>query len=154
MFWKPYEDNGYLSQWYPCTIVENEVTFNTAEQYMMYHKALLFNDLVMAKKILETDSPKTVKSLGRQISNFDEDTWVTHREKIILQGNYLKFSQNEELKQFMFGCPKKCIFVEASPYDRIYGVGYNSKAALHNRKNWGLNLLGRALNTTYQKLRE
>jgi predicted NAD-dependent protein-ADP-ribosyltransferase YbiA (DUF1768 family) len=34
---------------------------------------------------------------------------------------------------------------QASPADRIWGVGYNEKDAESNRKNWGQNLLGRAI---------
>ncbi len=35
--------------------------------------------------------------------------------------------------------------VEASPFDRIWGVGYDAANAESNRGNWGENLLGKAL---------
>ena len=151
MFWKLGEPNERLSQWYPSKIVENDITFCNAEQYMMYHKAILFGDIGIAKKIIKSKCPKTIKALGRKITNFDEDIWAENRERIIQQGNYLKFSQNDDLKGFLLSCPKNCIFVETSPFDRIYGVGYDEKTALYHRSKWGLNLLGKALNITYNK---
>ena len=152
MFWRVTEPNRQLSQWYPSKIVEDGITFCSAEQYMMYHKAMLFGDTVTANKILMNDSPQIIKNLGRLVANFDENIWVENREKIILQGNYLKFSQNAHLKRFLLRCPADAIFVEASPYDRIYGIGYSAKTAIKNHKKWGLNLLGKALNETYKLL--
>jgi len=35
--------------------------------------------------------------------------------------------------------------VEASPMDRIWGVGFAERNAGANRQRWGLNLLGKAL---------
>ena len=36
-------------------------------------------------------------------------------------------------------------FVEASPYDRIWGIGYSEKDALENIPYWGENLLGKII---------
>lgn len=152
MFWKPQDPNGIFSQWYPSPFEENNIQFANAEQYMMYHKAMLFDDTTVAKAILETKCPKTTKSLGRKVANFDESTWAINRERIVQRGNYLKFTQNEPLKQFLLKCQHDAEFIEASPLDRIWGIGYGTKNALSNKKNWGLNLLGRAIKSTQVKL--
>ncbi len=152
MFWKPTHANGIFSQWYASPFHEDGIDFQNAAQYMMYHKAMLFSDEVIAQKILNTSCPKSMKALGRKVSNFDEETWAANRERIVLQGSYLKFSQNEKLKKFMFKCPKGCIFVEASPLDKIWGIGFTVDNALVNKKKWGLNLLGKALTQTYELL--
>ena len=86
------------------------------------------------------------KKLGRQIKHFDEQIWLEQRFDIVVKGNYLKFSQNPELKQFLLNTSYRVI-VEASPVDPIWGIGM---AADHrdaaNPKRWkGLNLLGFAL---------
>ncbi len=151
-FWKPNEVNGFLSQWYPSRFIENGVLFFNAEQYMMYQKALLFKDDYMARKILNCKDPSVVKSMGRLISDFDEKVWENHRSAIVERGTYLKFSQNNELKMkllsllslFSFDMATT-IFVEASPYDRVWGIGYSEKNAMQNQARWGLNLLGQAL---------
>lgn len=152
MFWKPQEPNGIFSQWYPSPFEEDGIQFVNAEQYMMYHKAMLFNDTTVAKAILKTKYPKTMKSLGRKVANFDESTWAINRERIVQQGTWLKFTQNEPLKKFLLKCPADAEFIEASPLDRIWGIGYRTKNALSNKKNWGLNLLGQAIKTTQVEL--
>jgi ribA/ribD-fused uncharacterized protein len=44
--------------------------------------------------------------------------------------------------------------VEASPSDRIWGVGYVEKDAGRNRVKWGQNLLGKALMEVRGRIRE
>ena len=43
-FHNPEEENGYLSNWYLSDFTINNIKFTSMEQYMMYSKALLFND--------------------------------------------------------------------------------------------------------------
>lgn len=135
-----------LSQWWPSPFVENDITYQTAEHYMMAKKALLFNDQQVFEKVLTKKAPKDVKDLGRQIRNFDAAKWDAHKYEIVKQGNLLKFSQNEDLKSFLLQTKSKTL-VEASPVDAIWGIGLaedNSNAFIPG--NWkGLNLLGFAL---------
>ncbi|KXJ91826.1 hypothetical protein Micbo1qcDRAFT_161861, partial [Microdochium bolleyi] len=101
-FWKPENPKvGYLSQWYwlpfyddsePVEAGRARKVYKTAEHYMMHHKALLFGDENIAAEILEADDPKTVKSLGRAVQGFDDETWNSNRERIVTRGNYCKFS--------------------------------------------------------------
>lgn len=128
---------------------EEEVTFPSAEHWMMLQKALLFKDVEMAREILAApgENMALVKSLGRKVKNFDEDEWVRERERIVLEGNLHKFRQNEELRAKLLATGNKRI-VEASPRDRIWGIGFGEKNGLKNRQRWGLNLLGSALEQT------
>jgi len=135
-----------LSQWWPSPFVENDITYHTAEHYMMAKKALLFNDREIFEKVLTKESPKDVKDLGRQIKSFDVEKWDAHKYEIVKQGNLLKFSQHEALKSFLLQTKGK-ILVEASPVDAIWGIGLaedHSDASIP--ASWkGLNLLGFAL---------
>ncbi|QNN43393.1 NADAR family protein [Pedobacter roseus] len=135
-----------MSQWWPSPIFENDITYQTAEHYMMAQKALLFNDQEIFEKILTKNSPKDVKDLGRQIKNFDVENWDAHKFDIVKQGNLLKFSQSEALKSFLLQTKSK-ILVEASPVDAIWGIGLaeDNSDALNPEKWKGLNLLGFAL---------
>lgn len=135
-----------LSQWWPSPFVENNITYQTAEHYMMAQKALLFNDQQVFEKILTKEFPKDVKDLGRQIKNFDAEIWDAHKFDIVKQGNLLKFSQNEALKSFLLQTKSK-ILVEASPVDLIWGIGLaeDNVNALIPESWTGLNLLGFAL---------
>ena len=92
LFW-----NGPFSQWAPSTFVVDGVTFNCCEQYMMYKKALMFGDYEIAEQIMETDHPRDQKALGREVSGFDRELWEEHCIKIVRDGNYAKFTQNEDL---------------------------------------------------------
>jgi ribA/ribD-fused uncharacterized protein len=117
----------------------------------MYKKALLFNDATTAKKIMAQSSARKVKELGRLIKNFDEIEWDKHKLNIVVNGNMLKFSQHPELKDQLLKTTG--LLVEASPYDRIWGIGYSTKNADNNKDNWGQNLLGRSLMYVREKLR-
>ena len=135
-----------FSQWYPYTFIIDNVTYHTTEQYMMVQKALLFNDTEIHTKLLEAIHPKQFKELGRKIRNFNEDIWVAHRYNIVLTGNIAKFSQNQDLKNFLLTTNKR-VLVEASPHDQIWGIGLSADTPnVENPNNWkGLNLLGFAL---------
>lgn len=146
-------NSSCLSQWWPCTFAENDVTYSNAEQYMMAGKASLFNDKEILKQILDTYDPKSVKALGRKVKHFNDDVWKSHRYNIVVQGNLLKFSQNSELQNFLISTGSK-ILVEASPFDRIWGIGMGKDNDFaKNPVKWrGQNLLGFALMATRNKI--
>lgn len=150
-----------LSQWYPCKfkepIVDNEgkvvqeVHYFCAEQYMMAHKALLFNDLESFNEICEATTAKQCKELGRGVKSFDQKIWDEYKEEIVVVGNYHKFSQNPDLAEYLKSTEGK-VLVEASPYDRIWGIGFDRDNAFTNRSKWGQNLLGKALMVVRENL--
>ena len=113
---------------------------------MMAYKADLFNDLESIEKILNSNHPKIIKDLGRKIINFDEKTWNENKYSIVLTANYYKFNQNEDMKMILINTKNK-ILVEASPYDKIWGVGLlETDKKIIDPNNWkGDNLLGFAL---------
>lgn len=140
--------NGEYSNWYPATFTLEGVTFANTEQYMMWSKAKLFHDEKIADKILNTDNPRTVKMLGREVSGFDKDIWNEKRYDIVLKGCLAKFSiQNPELHEKMLR-EEFPTFIEASPYDKVWGigVGVDNMSVVKDMRYWpGTNLLGRVL---------
>ena len=132
-----------FSQWYPSKFTVDNITYNSTEQYMMAQKALLFNDEKIYNEILKANHPKQFKALGRQIAKFNEDVWGEHKYKIVLEGNLAKFSQNENMKKFLLSAKNK-ILVEASPYDKVWGIGLSADTNnIENPLTWkGENLLG------------
>lgn len=138
------------SQWFgfenKYMFVDNGKHFFTAEHYMMYHKAGVFGDEETQKQILNVNCPRTVKALGRSIKNFSDEVWDKHKFDIVVRGNYLKFSQNEDLLEIMNN-HKHLILVEASPVDKIWGIGlhYSDKKCLDESQWCGQNLLGKAI---------
>jgi len=135
-----------FSQWYRCSFTASELTFNCAEQYMMHGKALLFGDAAVAKEILAADHPKQHKALGRKVKSFDDVVWKANREKIVMAGSRAKFTQNPDLLALLLAT-KGTTLVEASPYDRIWGIGLSATdPKAQDPKTWrGQNLLGKIL---------
>lgn len=135
-----------FSQWYRCSFTQGELTFMCAEQYMMHGKAVLFGDAAMGAQIMTATHPKKHKELGRKVKNFDDVVWKREREGIVLAGSRAKFTQNAELLELLLAT-KGTTLVEASPYDRIWGIGLaasNPKA--QDPATWrGQNLLGKIL---------
>lgn len=124
----------------------DNVTYPTAEHYMMAQKAKLFDDMDIFNQIIQSKHPKQAKDLGRQVKNFDENIWNEKRFEIVVQGNIAKFSQNPALKAYLLGTGDR-VLVEASPVDKIWGIGLaKDNDKIHSPLNWqGLNLLGFAL---------
>ena len=135
-----------LSQWYDCGFDVNGVHYHTAEQYMMASKALLFEDEAIYHEIMNASDPKSYKSLGRKIRGFDAALWDSKKYEIVVKGNKAKFGQNLCLKNFLLSTGN-AVLVEASPYDKIWGIGmYESQARQGSVDSWsGENLLGYAL---------
>ncbi|SEL84266.1 hypothetical protein SAMN04487910_3440 [Aquimarina amphilecti] len=135
-----------FSQWWNQFFTVEGIVYKTAEHWMMAEKARLFKDIEILNEIIDCNQPMEAKQLGRKVRNFDPKIWDAHKYEIVKQGNYHKFSQYEEQKQFLLNT-KKRIIVEASPRDRIWGIGMgqaNEKA--QNPNLWrGQNLLGFAL---------
>lgn len=127
--------------------------------FMMYQKALLFSDPKIAAEILATpaSNPRRVRELGRQVSGFDQEVWEKNREQIVQEGSYHKFmhslADGEDLKAMLLKTGDREL-VEASPRDRIWGIGFGEVNAPHNRRKWGLNLLGKSLMIVRQKIME
>ncbi len=143
--------DGYLSQWYPSEMKDEGLMFANCEQYMMFNKAKLFGDERVAQLIMNTVDPKVIKRLGRSVAGFNEKVWADHREEIVYRGNLLKFSQNPELRKLLLSY-KNPIFVEASPTDRIWGIGFRVSDAMTNHHQWGQNLLGKIITKVYKYL--
>lgn len=135
-----------LSQWYIKDFKENDLLFNCMEKYMMYNKALLFDDKDIANEILNNNQPKAIKELGRKVKNFNDELWDKMKYKIVFTGNYYKFSQNTDLRNFLLSTKNK-VLVEASPYDKVWGIKMKyDDENIENPFCWkGKNLLGFAL---------
>jgi ribA/ribD-fused uncharacterized protein len=153
--------NEWPSNWHPAEfdieVNDTMCHFHNTEQYFMYMKAIVFGDEEIAKQILADGDPKKVKALGRKVQNYDEQVWNEKRYQVMLKANVAKFSQNEDLKQLLLSPEYKGHgFVEASPYDKVWGVRmYESNPDIDDETKWkGLNLLGKVLDETRRIIKE
>nr|WP_154984559.1 NADAR family protein [Paenibacillus xylanexedens] len=135
-----------FSQWFKANFTVDGVQYTSAEQYMMHQKALLFGDQQIADKIMKTRSASVQKKLGRQVTGFDQTIWESECQRIVYEGNQAKFTQNEDLLAALLATQGTTL-VEASPDDRIWGVGLAEEdPRIRDRKTWrGTNWLGEIL---------
>jgi len=142
-----------FSQWWMGDFEVDGVRYSCAEQYMMAEKARLFNDERALTKIMNATSPANMKAYGREVRNFRDSVWNSNCVRIVKAANTAKFSQNPELLEFLLGTEGK-ILVEASPYDKIWGIGMEKNDPnAKNPQRWrGKNLLGFALTEVRDEL--
>ena len=143
-----------LSNFYVAPFVEPSAP-NTAcsprrffcmEQFMVLKKAELFGDADAASAVMAlTSDPAACKKIGRAVRGVSEQRWAAVARDIVEDGAYLKFSQNPPLARFLVSTAARML-VEASPYDRIWGIGFSERDAMRRpRTEWGSNWLGQAL---------
>lgn len=144
-FWK-----SFLGNWSkaPNGIEFDGKIFPTAEHIFMYRKAKIFGDEEIAQKILQTDNPKEAKDLGRKVSGFNEATWEALRESAMYDALMARARCDERFrKELIKHAAGNKTFVEASPFDLIWGVGIDENdPSILDSKNWkGKNLLGKVM---------
>lgn len=145
-----------LSQFWKCSFEdENGVRFSSAEQYMHYRKAVLFGDDERADTILGHGAPLLCKRIGRLVKGYDSRIWDKEKVGIVREGTRLKFSQNGSLMAALLRSGDRKI-VEASPSDRIWGIGMSvGSPGINDEKKWkGQNLLGEILTEFRDSCRE
>ncbi|AXG68733.1 N-glycosidase YbiA [Kordia sp. SMS9] len=144
-----------FSQWWEDGFTVKNETFKTAEHWMMAEKARIFNDEEKRNKVLTVNHPHEAKQLGRKVKNFDPVIWDEHKFNVVVEGNHHKFSQHEHLQQFLLNT-KNRVLVEASPRDKIWGIGMSENDEhITNPNLWkGQNLLGFALMEVRDQLKK
>lgn len=166
-----------FSNFHPSKFEYKDFTFISNEQFMMFSKAKTFGDEVTAKKIIDMNNQPLIKDFiegklsreeivkdkvladqwnklmmkikgfGREVSNYNDEVWNNKRVKVVLFGAREKFTQNEDLRQILMATGDTYM-VEASPYDKIWGIGLSAGDAKRTPEDkWpGANLLGVVLN--------
>lgn len=154
-FHNPNEINGYLSNWYLSDFIIDGIKFTSIEQYMMYKKAILFNDTEIASQIMKTSNVGKIKSLGRSVRNYCESQWNGMRQIIVYNGLLEKFKQSEELSARLLSTDND-ILAECAVHDNIWGIGKSmTDLCRYNIEEWaGENLLGYSLMMVREELRK
>lgn len=163
-------DTACFSNWRPATFVVampahvvatsgdtlQRLTFEHSEQYMMWAKAILFNDVTTATRLLgaEGADPRTAKKLGRQVQGFDPAVWEACARLIVEEALCHKFQQNPEMLAYLLATHPQ-VLVEAAPRDRVWGIGLSKNTALElTPSEWrGTNWLGQVLMRARARLR-
>ena len=161
MFWRsrPHPDGKLaeecMSPWFERKFVADGVTSSLVEQYIVAQKAMLFGDRANLRKIKVNTDPKDLRVISLRIQGVDNAVWQEFSHSISCTGNFLKFSQNPDMKAYLLGTGDATL-VEASPYDRTGGIGLDrlDEDATHPERWLGRNLFGFALMQVRDKLRQ
>lgn len=140
----------------------------------MYSKAALFEDKASMTAILAEKNPRKQKMLGGKAKGFVADVWDREKYGIVLRVNLAKFREGwaRDDHGFVYGeggrkdgqdqvALNKLLLatgerelVEASRFDRIWGIGFDEvEATRRSKKEWGENLLGKVLMDVRKQLR-
>lgn len=141
LFWGQWPSN-----WEHSPFVIDGVTYNCVEQWMMAEKARVFGDEHTRSLIMSAADPAEQKRLGRRVRGFVQATWDVECYPIVLRGTLEKYRQNKWLLEKLLASGD-LEFVEASPEDRIWGIGMRATdPGADDPAQWrGRNLLGKAI---------
>lgn len=154
-FWSEWPSN-FCKTHFKWEAFGEEHEFFCTEQAFMWAKAKFFKDEETAKKILaEETEPMVCKHLGREVKNYVDSEWEKVRYDMMLKPNIERFWQDKLLQKKIID-PKfdGLTFVEASPYDKIWGVGLKQDdPKIDDERNWrGRNLLGKVITETRDEI--
>ena len=141
-FNNPDEEHGSLSNWYYSDFSIDDVEYTSMEQYMMYQKAIRFQDISIAEEILATQDVAQIKELGRSVSGYNDNIWSGIRQIVVYEGLKAKFAQNDNLRRQLVET-QDAILAECAVKDCIWGIGLSMHDPKRlNPEQWrGKNLL-------------
>ena len=144
---------SFLSNFHRCNIMLNGVHFTTTEQAYQFLRAKYRHEGGLARRILNTNNPATVKSLSRPLNcSLAGDK---QRDLDIMQTVVdAKFAQNPELKRQLLATGQKTL-IECNPHDKLYSCGLRmDNELLDDDTNAfpGQNKLGQMLESTRAQL--
>ena len=89
----------------------------------MFGKALHFCNAVTGTCIIASGDPKEQKKLSSSVEGFSDSRWSYMKEKVVVQGNYYRFSQNARLREALLAAGERELR-EASRRDRVWRMCY------------------------------
>jgi len=120
------------------------VTFKSVEHDYMYHKATYFRDYYHAEKIRTSKEPRDAKRWGRKVRWYDDAKWGKVKEAVMFRAKLAQAHEWPYIRNYYLKMQGRT-FIEASPYDGIWGVKLEANnPAIYNKRKWkGKNLLGK-----------
>ena len=150
------EEYGCFSNWYHAEFDYAGRHYVNSEQFMMYHKVLMFHKYELADQIIQTSDPAKCKKIaGQKFPEFDSELWEKTCVAIVKRGVKAKFAQNKDILKTLLNTGN-ALLAECSPYDKKWGIGIDiNDPQRFVIANWrGKNLLGRILMEVREELRQ
>ena len=131
------------SNFYPHAFTYRGVKLPTSEHHLMREKARLMGDPYAIAQIVMAPSALAAKRLGRKVKPWDQGLWDDNCDQIMEDILVAKFSSTPAMREYILGIEGH--FYEASPKDKVWGIGIGVKQAEAGAPHNGQNKLGLAL---------
>ena len=144
-----------LSNFYHSTFEYAGTHFNAAEQFIMYHKVLLFNRFDLAEMIIDQKDPHECKKIARRpFPEFNSALWDKTCITIVKRALTAKFIQNPDMLEVLLSTGDALLF-GLDTHDNKWSIGIepNGKDEYDVSKWKGSNLLGRVMMIVREELR-
>ena len=120
-FYHAYEENGFLSNFYPCVFIEDGYMWSSAEHY---YQAQKFEDKYYKYWIMHAPTPYDAFKATRIVRpECIRSDWKNINVDVMRKAVRLKFNHNEKLRCMMLDFGRDAVFVENSPTDYFWGIG-------------------------------
>ncbi len=131
------------SNFYPHAFTYRGVKLPTSEHHLMREKARLMGDQHAMTLIEAAPSALAAKRLGRKVKPWDQGLWDDNCDRIMEDILVAKFNSTPGMRAYILNTEGH--FYEASPRDKVWGIGIGIKQAEAGAPHNGENKLGRAL---------
>ena len=144
-----------FSNMHDAPVLIDGIKFPTVEHYYQWSKARLFGDEEAQQKILKSASPKTAKTLGKKVKDFNEERWNAEKVGIMSRAIKAKLMQHPDIRKKLLDTGDRRI-AEANPRSKFWGIGtsYNTSKATSPEKWPGKNTLGQIYEDLRRQLKE
>ena len=126
-------------------MVENEIMYETVEQYLLKKKLEMFQptNKKLERLIMSTHNPVLYTVYNRKIQNVRQDEWSVKYMEWLKHALQMRLDQHPQLKKKLFRTRGKHLYF-AHPKDRFLGLGFGVKDAwTTDPKFFGENQLGK-----------
>ena len=130
-------------------------SYSSAEQAFQHKKARVAGDLNKQREIMFNADPVVQKNLGHEVRGLDHASWDKDKCSILKEILISKFTQHEQLKQFLMDTKDKTL-AEANGRDSYFAIGLPlTHPDVLDQTKWAdnSNHLGRILMEIRQELR-
>jgi ribA/ribD-fused uncharacterized protein len=144
-----------FSNMHEAKIQVDGITFPTVEHYFQWSKAKMFGDAEIQTKILKTVSPKSVKSYGKKVKGFDEESWSAKKDEVMRVAVKAKLMQHPDILKKLRDTGVRPI-AEADPRGKYWGIGTSADTSkAKDVAKWpGKNVMGKILMELRTELKE
>ncbi|XP_062603277.1 homeobox protein Hox-A3-like, partial [Saccostrea cucullata] len=116
-------EHHILSNFYPCVLMFQGLTFQSSEHLYQYLKAVEHSDPYLANQIQNAPTAKISKQISKLVNTTSH--WHSIKNKIMLKVLAIKFNQCAEFKNYLLSTNKRVLIHNVA--DSYWGTGWNGK---------------------------